>query len=424
MKGKVLSILLILLMAGWAGAGGFELYEFGAASSAMAGAVVARAWDASTVFYNPSGIAFLEDGAHFYGGVTFISATNKYTGAEPIFHNEQHQSVDFVHTPIGFYFTYQFNESMYAGIGVTNPFGLGLDWQEDFPGRSIAYNTDLKSFYISPVFAYKVMDELSLSVGLDIVLGSITLQRYVRMFDSEGSPGIEAAKSTIEGSSNVGYGFTASMQYRTENLGLGFLYRHSVENKLENADATFSYLDTYARPVAEAILVDQKVNSGLTFPNFFSVGIYYKFFETFGAEVDFMWYNWSVFDELLLEFEDQDNIGTVVIPENYENSIQFRLGLHYDFAENWQLRAGYIYDQTPQPIESVSPLLPDNDRNDYSIGLGYTLNTWQFDAGYMLVDFGERSTVEDGVGKNHDGFNGTYATTANLFFISFGYHFE
>lgn len=422
MKVKVFSILLIFLMVGWAGAGGFELYEFGAASSAMAGATVARAWDASTVFYNPSGIAFLEDGAHFYGGVTFISATNKFTGAEPVFTDEQHQSVEEFHTPIGVFFTYQFNESMYGGIGVTNPFGLGLKWrEEDFPGRSIAYNTDLRSFYISPVFAYKIMDELSVSAGLDIVLGNITLQRYVRMFDSEGSPGIEAAKSTIEGSSNIAYGFTASLQYRTENLGLGFLYRHSVENKLENADATFTYLDTYARAAAEANLVNQKVSSAITFPSFFSVGVYYKFFENFGAEVDFMWYKWDVFDELILDFE---TLPAVVIPEGYENSIQFRLGLHYDFAENWQLRGGYIYDQTPQPIESVSPLLPDNDRHNLSLGLGYSLNKWQFDAGYMMVDFSERSTVENGEGKNHDGFNGTYATIANLIFVSIGYHFE
>ncbi len=422
MKVKVFSIFLIFLMVGWAGAGGFELYEFGAASSAMSGATVARAWDASTVFYNPSGIAFLEDGAHFYGGVTIISATNKYTGAEPIFSDEQHQSVEEFHTPIGFYFTYQFNESMYAGIGLTNPFGLGLKWrEEDFPGRSIAYNTDLRSFYISPVFAYKVTNELSISAGLDIVLGRIILERYVRLFNSEGSPGIEAAKSKIEGSSNIGYGFTASIQYRTENFGAGFLYRHSVENKLENADATFTYLDTDARPVAEANLIDQKVSSALTFPNFFSVGVYYKFIESFGAEVDFMWYNWSVFDQLVLDFEE---LPTVVIPEEYENSIQFRLGLHYDFAQNWQLRAGYIYDQTPQPIQSVSPLLPDNDRHDFSIGLGYTLNKWKFDAGYMIVDFGERSTVENGEGKNHDGFNGTYATIAHLFFVSIGYHFE
>jgi long-chain fatty acid transport protein len=423
MKVKLLSIVIIFLMVGWAGAGGFELYEFGAASSAMAGATVARTWDASTVFYNPSGIAFLEDGAHFYGGVTLITAINKYTGAEPIFSDEQHTSVDRIHTPIGIYFSYQFNESIYGGIGVTNPFGLGLEWEEDFPGRSIAYNTDLKSFYVSPVIAYKLMDDLSVSAGLDVVFGNITLQRYVRMFDSEGSPGLEAAKSTIEGTSKPAYGFTASLQYRGENLGLGFLYRHSVENKLENADATFEYLDTYAQLVAENNLVNQKVNSGITFPSFFSVGLYYKFFESFGAEFDFMWYKWSVFDELVLEFEDP-NIGTLAIPEGYQNSIQFRLGLHYDFAENWRLRGGYIYDESPQPIESVSPLLPDNDRHDFAIGLGYTLDKWQFDAGYMLVDFGERSTVENGEGKNHDGFDGTYASIAHLFFVSFGYHFE
>ena len=42
MKGKVLPILLIFFMVGFAYAGGFGLYEFGAAASAMAGATVAR----------------------------------------------------------------------------------------------------------------------------------------------------------------------------------------------------------------------------------------------------------------------------------------------------------------------------------------------------------------------------------------------
>lgn len=421
MNGKVLSILLIFLMVGWATAGGFGLYEFGAAASAMSGAAVARAWDASTVFYNPSGIAFLDDGAHFYGGVTLISSTNKYTGAEPVFHNEQHQSVDRIHHPIGIYFTYQFNESMYAGIGVTNPFGLGLEWEENFPGRYVAFNTDLKSFYISPVVAYKLSDSFSISAGADIVIGSITLEQYVKNFDDESSTGLEIAKSKIEGSTSPAVGFTLSAMYRSENLGFGALYRHSVKNKMDEGDATFTILDTYAAPAAASLLTDQKVNGSLSFPSFLAVGMYYKFLENFGAELDFMWYKWDVFNEIVLDFEE---LGEVIIPEDYKNSIQFRIGVHYDFAENWQLRGGYIYDKTPQPIESVSPLLPDNDRNDFSIGLGYTLNKWQFDAGYMLVDFGERSTVENEEGKNHNGFDGSYATIANLFFVSFGYHFE
>ena len=421
MKRKLFPILLSLLMIGVAGAGGFELYEFGAASSALSGAVVARAWDASTIFYNPSGIAFLKDGSHFYGNLTLITASNKFTGAEPLFAGEEHEAVSKLHTPIGIFFSHQFSDDIYAGIGVTNPFGLGLAWEEDFPGRSISLSSDLKSFYISPVVAYKVSDEISVSAGADIVFGMITLERYVRMFDSEGSPGIETAKTKIEGNSDLAFGFTASAMYKTENFGVGLLYRHSVENNLNDADATFTFLDTYAKDVAMANLKDQKVSSSLTFPNFISGGIYYKFLENLGAEIDVMWYGWSVYDKLVLDFTD---LPTVEVLNNYEDSWQFRIGVHYDLSEAWQLRAGYIWDQTPQPVEAMSPQLPDNDRNDVSLGVGYRSGAWNFDAGYMIVDFGERSTVVDGVGQNHDGFNGTYASVANLLFFSFGYSFE
>jgi long-chain fatty acid transport protein len=421
MKRKIISILLLHILIGSLSAGGFELYEFGAAASGMSGAVVARSWDASTVFYNPAGIAFLPDGSHLYGNLTLIAATSKWTGAEPVFLNAEYSSVKNLHTPFGLFYSQQFSHSIYAGIGISNPFGLGLEWTEDFPGRSISYNSDLKSFYISPVFAYKISDELSLSAGVDIVFGHVKLQRYVRMFESEGSPGTETAKSTIVGNSDVAYGFTASVMYNTDDLGLGFLYRHSVENKLSDADATFTYLDTYALPIAKQNLVNQKVQSSITFPNFFSIGIYYKFLEKLGAEIDFFWYQWSVFDELVFDF---DELGTMVMPENYEDSIQIRLGAHYDLAEAWQLRAGYIYDQTPQPIESVSPLLPDNDRHDFSVGLGYSYSNFNLDIGYMMVDLGQRSTVVDGEGKNTDNFNGTYSSIANLFFFGIGYHLE
>lgn len=421
MKGKIFTVLLSFLMVGIATAGGFELYEFGAAASGMSGAVVARPWDASTIFYNPAGIAFLKDGSHFYGGVTFITATNKYTGADPVYAGEEHKSVDKLHYPIGFYYSHQFSDRIYAGIGITNPFGLGLEWEESFPGRFISYNVDLKSFYISPVFAYKVTENLSLSAGADIVFGTLILQSYVKNFDDETSQGLEIAKSSIEGTTGPAFGFTASAMYHAENFGIGFLYRHSVKNKMENADATFEILPTYAQLAAAQLLTDQKVSSSLTFPNFFCVGLYYKFLDNFGAEFDFMWYNWSVYDKLVMEFE---TLPTTEVPNNYENSIQLRLGVHYDIAESWQLRAGYIYDQSPQPVESISPLLPDNDRNNFSLGVGYLSGNWKFDAGYMMVDFGERSTVENGQGKNHDKFDGTYSGLAHLLFFSFGYHFD
>jgi long-chain fatty acid transport protein len=421
MKKILLSISLSFLLITLSFAGGFGLYEFGAASSALGGATVARAWDASTVFYNPAGVAFLE-GTHFYGGVTLISAKNKFVGASPLFADEVHESVDAIHTPIGIHFTHQFNEDLAAGLAVTNPFGLGLEWDKDtFPGRGIAFNSDLKSFYISPVVAYKLTDNFAASVGLDIVLGSVTLERSVYPWGTAGSPGLEIGTSKIEGSSNPAIGFTLGLMYQEENYGLGLSYRHSVENKLEDADATFEYFNTPLLGFAQNNLVDQKVSSSITFPNIFTVGVYYKFLENMGIEVDYQYVGWSVFDELVFDFDELPN---VVVPEDYEDSFEFRVGVHYDISADLQARVGYIYDQSPQPIHSVSPLLPDNDRNDFAFGLGYSYEDWQFDAGYMLVDFSERSTLEDGVGQNENGFDGTYATKANLFFFSFGYKIQ
>ena len=141
--------------------------------------------------------------------------------------------------------------------------------------------------------------------------------------------------------------------------------------------------------------------------------------DNFGAEIGYAWYNWSVFEKIDLLFDDARLNQT--IPEDYENSYQIRLGAHYDLNATWQLRAGYIYDKTPQPIQSVSPLLPDDTRNDYSVGVGYKAGKFNVDAGYMFVDIGKRSTVEDGVGQNDNGFNGEYNSRADLFMLSFGY---
>jgi long-chain fatty acid transport protein len=172
---------------------------------------------------------------------------------------------------------------------------------------------------------------------------------------------------------------------------------------------------------AQEILVDQKVNTSIDFPNYIATGVYYKLTERWGMEADYLWFNWSVFDEINLDFENDDLNQTV--PEEYQDSWQIRLGTHYELTEALSLRAGYALDKTPQPIQSVSPLLPDDTRDIFSLGGGYNFGKYQIDAGYMLVYLGERSTVENGDGQNHYGFDGTYKSRADLFYASFGINF-
>lgn len=412
-------ILVLLLLVGMSFGAGFGLYEFGARASTLGGAVVAQSYDASSVFYNPAGLAFLE-GTHFYGGVTLLASFNKWVGPKPIYTDKAYDSESQIHTPIGIHFSHRYSEKWAIGFGLTNPFGLGLKWSDDFPGRFVSKDVDLKSFYFSPVVAYQVSPQFSIGLGVDLVYSTVTLTRNI-LYPEDSHPGTDVGEVTVEGNSKMSYGFVGSFMFRLDKFSLGFLYRHKVKNEF-NGFAQFTINDAYYKTFLQEVaqLVDQKAGTEITYPSFLSVGAHYQISDKLGAEVDYMWYKWDVFKELTLDFE---KIEDVTVREEYSNTSQVRVGIHYRLTDALEVRAGYIYDKTPQPIESMSPLLPDNDRNDYTLGIGYTMGKHIFDVGYMLVDFGERSTVENGVGKHFDGFNGTYASKANLFMFSYGYNF-
>lgn len=416
----LIAFFVCTLAVGMLFGGGFNLYEFGARSSSLGGAVVAQAHDASTVFYNPSGLAFLP-GTNFYGGVSLISSATKFAGAVPTWGGVKAKTESQWFSPIGVYLSHKFSERFAAGVGVTNPFGLGVKWADDFPGDYISRKSQIISFYVSPVFAFRVTPEISIGGGPDIVYSSVDLIQGLYPFKGGGSTGPEVGEAELEGNSGIGVGFSASAMYKTERAAIGFLYRHEVKNTFDDGTAKFTYYenaaDQNALAFAKLNIKDQKVSTEVTYPNFLSFGAYYLVTPKLGAEVDVMWFRWSTVQHLRLIF---DTLPEGHLHLHYSNSWQFRIGAHFEATEQLSFRAGYIYDQTPQPTESVGPLLPDADRNDFSVGVGYDFGRVQADVGYMFVNFLERSTVEDGVGKNDSSFDGTYNSDANLFFLSLG----
>ena len=64
-KSPLAAALAVLLIAGSAWAGGFNIYEMGARATALGGAFTATADDASALFYNPAGLAFQPDGENW-----------------------------------------------------------------------------------------------------------------------------------------------------------------------------------------------------------------------------------------------------------------------------------------------------------------------------------------------------------------------
>ena len=80
------------------------------------------------------------------------------------------------------------------------------------------------------------------------------------------------------------------------------------------------------------------------------------------------------------------------------------------------MRAGYYFDESPQPLADVGPILADADRNAYTIGFGYHTERWGVDISDIYIDFDSRDTRGE---PSTDQFFGVYSEAANLIALSF-----
>ena len=134
----------------------------------------------------------------------------------------------------------------------------------------------------------------------------------------------------------------------------------------------------------------------------------------FTVSLDADWTEWSSFDELFINFAN-DAIPDLDRQTRWDDSWAYRAGLQKKFG-SLAVRAGYYFDQSPQPIEDVGPILADADRNAYTLGLGYGTDRWGVDVSDVYIKFKRRDTAGE---ANNDQFFGRYRETANVFGLNF-----
>ncbi len=123
----------------------------------------------------------------------------------------------------------------------------------------------------------------------------------------------------------------------------------------------------------------------------------------------------SAFDLATLSSAESNSAGSGFSSSSRSDSSQWRIGIELRANQHWDLRLGYLEDDTPQPAAGMSPLLSDADRKAYMGGLGYHTDRFRFDIAYEYVDPETRSTE----GMSHDGFDGTYESESPLLHMSF-----
>jgi len=446
-----LTAACLMALTGLAHAGGFSIYEAGAKATGMGCAVTASVDDGSAMFYNIAAISFMP-GSVVDLNVMPVAPAFKYRQAAPPTESAYGETVSQSFIIPGFGITHNFkNNNFGIGLGVSAPFGLGVEWQNPttWVGRFTNYDVDLATVYVTPAVSWQPLSNLSVALGADFAYQHIQLNRYTpQEFGAGTDPYINAVDTKLDGTAELNVTPCIGAMYKpTEKLSIGVMYHHEKTMKYRDQEATLTnvapdalvdtvddVLDYYA---GEEGLRTFSADTDLGLPHMLSLGVAYRFTPRFLMEFDAVHFGWSNFDQLDLKFSP-DPTGSLssVIHERYEDRWQYRLGADFNATPKLKVLAGFAYDKTPQPVESMSPLLPDASRKDYSIGLQYLTGKWRFTGSYMAVINDARGNVVDGEAamfeeeandpdaaalKTFEA--GNYEAVANIWAVGVGYHF-
>src|SRR5262249_25457445 len=177
---SVLIVCALCLLPATARAGGFELAEHGAAGTGMAGAFVAKADDASAVFFNPSGLAD-QRGLQLYLGTTLITAMPSAQVAS----GGQQDAATAVQPIPTIYASYGLPHQVTLGVGAFTNFGLSLDWPHDWAGRYLIRSVALTTVTINPTPAWRPLPWLAVGGGIDITPASADLSQAINLVAAE-----------------------------------------------------------------------------------------------------------------------------------------------------------------------------------------------------------------------------------------------
>ena len=412
--------LLAVLATDQSLASGFQLNEHGARAMAQGGAFAARASDLSAMYFNPAGLAYQKGFGAYVGGTMILPKT---TFTSPAAKSTDMVNQTFVIPSI--YLGYGMENGLSFGVGFNAPFGLGTEWPELWDGRYTSLKTDLQNLAVNPTIAYKVSDCFMIGVGVSYTWSSVKLSYNFPTYSSLAPPTPAATdgKVALDATGNA-MSFNAGVIYKPmPAMSIGASYRHSTKIDYEGT-ATF----TNAQALA-SFFPGGTGKTTIKTPNQFFVGLSYEISKDFSVEADYQWIGWSTYDSLGVELTSGPVFPLTQKPlqassksgKNWKDTYMLRFGGEYRYND-LSFRLGFIYDASGQPNQTVEPLLPDANRVEGTIGLGYKFaDRWLVDIAYQMILFSDRTVTGPPPTGDLNKFPGTYKSSANLFGINIGF---
>ena len=458
--GRSLALIGALAAPAVLPAQGFGLNEIGTCAVARVAATTgAPCDDASLIFWNPAAGTRLK-GLSVYAGLAMIDIAGDFTADTTGRVSSANVSPEF---PPHLFINWNRGGRYALGLGVYVPYGLTSQWRDDFPGRFSAKRAALATMYVQPNISFDITpswsigggpvigrSEVDLEQGLDLSQQPVPGSTTQTLASLGIAPGTEFGRAMLHGTA-MAYGFHLGVHGRVgESFQVGARYLSTLDFEYDDANAEFLQLAT-GLVISDATLaaqlgvtagtpwdlvvapnfrgsgalVAQKVSTRIRHPGQFQVGLGFTAPTGTLLSLDGALIQWSVFDELPVNFQGAARANSRALIEDYDDSFAVRASAEHRFG-TVAVRGGISWVRTPAPDVTVTPLLPDQDRLNYGIGLGVPFTVGRrglvLDASYLLVDTeGRRGRIGERTSRTQtatDVNTGFYRLTANIASIS------
>ncbi len=427
----VMAAILIVCASVSLSANGLNLNGQGSKAIAMGGAFIGQADDFSAIFWNPAGLSQMKRSSLTFFATDLIPSG---TYVFPAYGIDAKTKASMYPSGAFTYFK-PINEKLVIGIGAYVPAGSGSNWDVEElkalsygitkgkAGNTLLWKSMIAVVSISPAISYKINDVFSVGATFNANYAFMKLKKPATFRLLLGHLDLKYAEQYDESTTAWGFGATFGLMVKpVDKLSIGLTVRTPVSITFKG-DATN---DIASNPFIQISAPGLPTTSGIerkaTWPLWAGLGISFKPMDKLTLNFDLQYTQWEKIQSIDATYDNAKwqalFAAGAKLDLKWENKIQYRFGLEYAVSDKLALRAGYYYDPSPSPVETLSILLPEITYNVITVGFGYKTDKISLDL-----------CLEDLMGKDADSplagglMPGTHGNSILVPNIAFTYRF-
>lgn len=370
-----------LLAASAAMAEGYQVNSLSTRQLGMGHTGFAMKLGAESQFFNPAGMAFMDDSFQASASFNAIQPTASATVDGKKYTTDCDPS-----TPFSVFAAFNIYDFLKAGVSVYTPYGSSINWTDNWPGATLNQSVKLSAFTVQPTIAWKIIPGLSVGAGLTVTWGSVNLNKGLlsgrelsAMLGALGlqypTPEITPVSAHLQGKASLACGVNLGAMYDLPaNLTVGVNFRSKTMMKVKAGQTEVTY--GTSDPTIQAILSSKlggiaqtDFKAEMPLPASLGFGLSWhndRVVTDLEAQLTF----WSAYKYLDIAFDGASQFDQH-LEKNYHDSWLVRGGVEWKATSRLDLRAGLMIDFTPVDKHFYNPETPGMTKIEPTLGLTF-----------------------------------------------------